>query len=77
MNRLDWDRLTWTRSRSGSAVRTNWAGLHISVWRRPNDQSLRFTISGALPGAVDGRTGREALWQRVVRHLPAGRSGAM
>ena len=77
MTRLDWDQLQWVRSTSGSSIRTSWAGLHLSVWRKPNTGAIHFTISGALPGATDGKTGREALWQRIARHLPAGRSGAV
>ena len=77
MTRLDWDQLQWVRSTSGSSIRTIIGGLHVSVWRKPNTGAIHFTVSGRLDGATDGKTGREALWRRVVRHLPAGRSGVV
>ena len=63
----------WQRSAKGHSVFTRWRGLHVSVYRRPNEDSYRFRLDGALPARLATTT--EAigfLWQTVVSRIGKG-----
>ncbi len=63
----DWLALPWTRSEKGHANRTSWAGRHVSIYRKPNDDTFRFRIDGPLPGVTDTKGAIRALWLAVLR----------
>ena len=65
--------LRWQRSKAGSSIFTRWKGLHLSVYRKPNQETLRFRLDGPLPARITTTT--EAigiLWQTVVSRLGRG-----
>lgn len=69
MTLTDWLALPWTRSAKGHAIRTSWAGRHVSIYWRPNDSTFRFRLDGPLPGAADAKGAIRALWLVALRWL--------
>ena len=63
----------WQRSAKGYSVFTRWRGLHLSVYSRPNEQTLRFRLDGPLPARITSTSEAISfLWQNVVSRFGRG-----
>ena len=63
----------WQRSKAGSSLFTRWRGLHLSVYQKPNQETLRFRLDGPLPARITTTT--EAIgfvWQTIVSRIGRG-----
>jgi hypothetical protein len=67
--RAAWDSLEWLRAASGEAIRTQWRGWHLSLYRQRASGQLRFRLDGPVRGR-NALEGKAQLWERLFRYLP-------
>ena len=65
----EWDEAYWQKSKAGYSVHTRHRGWHVSLYRKPNQVTLRFRIDGALP-TTSVQEAKAWLWC-LLKHLPA------
>ena len=65
----------WQRSKAGSSIFTRWKGLHLSVYQKANQETLRFRLDGPLPARITTTSEAIAfLWRNVVSRIGKGAS---